>query len=236
MKTSKKLPKLYEYTVCPFCWKVRALLQYKQIPFEGIEVHPINKKEIRFSENWKKVPIYIGTEGNQVNDSTPIMRYIDKTYSKKPVFENQPVAQTAESQWLEWADNTLVRALPPMLYDTFGHSLKTFDYITKIGKFNWFQKNYIKYCGAFVMKMVASKSAKQQNITDPSKHFQSCLSDWEKALETNQFFGREKPNGADLAIYGILKSIEQFDPFKVVKANHCVYKWYCRVETLLNKK
>ena len=48
--------KLYQYQNCPFCSKVRAFFQAYDIPFEMIEVHPIFKKEVEFSQ-YKKLPI-----------------------------------------------------------------------------------------------------------------------------------------------------------------------------------
>jgi len=236
MESSTDLPKLYEYTACPYCCKVRAILKYKGIPYERIEVHPINKKEIRFSKEWKKVPIWEDVEGKAFKNSTDIMMHLDQVYPDIPVFEKLPVAQTAERQWLDWADDTLVQALPPVLYDTFGNSLKAFNYITKISKFSWFQRCYIKYLGAFIMKQVANKAAKKHNITNRKGHFESILKEWESALDTHQYLGREKPNAADLAVYGILKSIEQLHPFSIVQANDTVYKWFGRMESFLNKK
>jgi hypothetical protein len=37
---------LFQYAICPFCNKVKALLNYAGLPFESIEVNPITKAEI----------------------------------------------------------------------------------------------------------------------------------------------------------------------------------------------
>ncbi|HCU24109.1 MAG TPA: hypothetical protein DF383_03750, partial [Deltaproteobacteria bacterium] len=127
----KSLPKLYQYNACPFCWKVKTLLAYKKIPYESVEVHPLNKKEIKFSPNYRKVPIFVDEMGRQVNDSTPIMKYIDDKYPENPVFAAKGTAQEKEEKWLQWADSILVRALPPLIYRNISDSLKAFDYITQ---------------------------------------------------------------------------------------------------------
>jgi len=67
--------KLYQYQTCPFCSKARSFLIANNIPFEIIEVHPIYKKEIKFSK-YKKVPIVVFEQGGtevQLNDSSVII-------------------------------------------------------------------------------------------------------------------------------------------------------------------
>ncbi|NGX57522.1 MAG: hypothetical protein K940chlam3_00414 [Chlamydiae bacterium] len=219
---TQTMPKLYQYAVCPFCKKVEALLAYKKIPFEAIEVHPLNKKELKFSEEYKKVPIYIDTEGKQINDSTSIMRHIDADES---VFDNSE----KEDKWVKWADEVLVRALPPLIYDNFRNSRKAFNYITKVGKFSFFQKMLIKYSGSMVMMIIAKKSAKRQNIPDPVVHFKNCLDEWGKALE-DEFLNGKNLNGADIVVFGILGSIDKLPAFKYVEGNKKVFDWYKRMK------
>lgn len=217
--------KLYQYAVCPFCKKVEAILRYKNIPYEAIEVHPLNKKEISFSKDYKKVPIFINAEGQQVNDSTPIMRHID---NDNTVFDHSE----KEQQWVKWADEVLVRALPPVIYNNFRNSRKAFQYITHVGKFSTSQKMLIKYSGALVMMMIAKKSAKKQNINNPAAHFKNCLCQWAEALE-GRYLNGQNPNGADIAVFGILRSVDQLPAFQYIKENQKVFDWYKQMEKMI---
>lgn len=227
---AKSLPKIYQYAVCPFCCKVKALLAYKKISHDTVEVHPLNKKEIRFSKDYKKVPILVDVDGTQVNDSTPIMRYLDEHYGDQRVFETAPGPKEEEDTWLKWADEVLVRALPPVLYRSVPDSLQAFDYITRVGKFSWVQQRLIKYSGAIVMNLVAKKTARAQGITHPQKHLEQCLEQWSEALGNRDFMGGSHPNGADLAVYGILRSIEEMSAFRIVQNNLKIFDWYQRTE------
>ncbi len=229
---NKNLPKLYQYKVCPFCCKVRAILAYKKIPYDAVEVHPLNKKEIAFSKDYRKVPIFIDVEGNQVNDSTNIMRYLDEKYPQQAAFEKDPERKLREEKWLDWADKKLVRALPPLIYKTLSDSIEAFDYISKEEKFNWIQKQFIKYSGAAVMTLVAKKSAKSQGITDPEAHLKNCLKEWMQALDGKDFLGGDKPNAADLANFGILKSVSFLPAFEIVKKNKEAHAWFGRLEKI----
>uniref|UniRef100_UPI00358DDA03 prostaglandin E synthase 2-like isoform X2 n=1 Tax=Myxine glutinosa TaxID=7769 RepID=UPI00358DDA03 len=61
---------LYQYKTCPFCSKVRAFLDYHNLPYNLVEVNPVMRKEISFS-TYRKVPIVLthGTVNLQLNDS-----------------------------------------------------------------------------------------------------------------------------------------------------------------------
>jgi len=137
-------PKLFQYAACPFCHKVRSALEYKGVEFETIEVHPLNKKEISFSKDYRAVPIYIDSQGKQVNDSTPIMRRIDEEFPMPRIFTKDPEAAKRDEGWLSWSEK-LVKGLPAAIYNNVFNALSAFNYITKIGKFSWFQKLTIKY-------------------------------------------------------------------------------------------
>ena len=39
---------LYQYAICPFCNKAKALLDYARVPYQSIEVNPLNKAEIKW--------------------------------------------------------------------------------------------------------------------------------------------------------------------------------------------
>lgn len=231
--SKKKLPKLYQYEACPFCWKIKAILAYKNVAYETVEVHPLNKKEIAFSKDYRKVPIFLDKDDTQVNDSNEIMRYIEKIYRAKPLFETQISKVEEENAWLEWSGEVLARSLPPLIYQSFWESVEAFDYITKVGKFSWFQRRIIKYSGAFVMTMVAKKLAKKQSIADPKEHFMSCLLKLSSNLKDKDFLGADKLNGADLAVYGVLRSVEILPAFSCLDEYPLVKTWYYAVKEQL---
>jgi microsomal prostaglandin-E synthase 2 len=43
--------------VCPFCCKVKAFLDANDVPYRTVEVNPLTKAEIKWSEDYRKVPI-----------------------------------------------------------------------------------------------------------------------------------------------------------------------------------
>lgn len=228
-------PKLYQYAACPFCGKVRALLQYKGIDCETVEVHPLNKKEIAFSKDYDAVPIYVDSKGRQVNDSTPIMRWIDEEFPERKVFRAGKESEK-EEKWLAWSDR-FVGGLPAVIYDTFFNSVKSFDYITKVGKFSWFEKRVIKYSGALIMTLVAKKIKEREQIGDPDAFMKQKVDEWAEGLAGQPFMGGETPNAADLAVFGIAQSVAGLSAGRAFRENPAFDVWMKKLrETLICEK
>ncbi|OQR77751.1 prostaglandin E synthase 2-like, partial [Tropilaelaps mercedesae] len=78
---------LFQYQTCPFCCKVRAFLDFAGVPYDVVEVEPVLRQQIRFSQ-YKKVPILLLREGEncwQLNDSSVIISILQSyLLNRKP--------------------------------------------------------------------------------------------------------------------------------------------------------
>ncbi|XP_077334828.1 prostaglandin E synthase 2 [Lithobates pipiens] len=95
---------LYQYKTCPFCSKVRAFLDYHQLPHEIVEVNPVIRKEIKFS-SYRKVPILLANAGCplQLNDSSVIISamktfVISKQKSLEEIVSYYPAVKTTDEK------------------------------------------------------------------------------------------------------------------------------------------
>jgi Glutaredoxin len=52
---------VYQYKICPFCNKLKAVMDYLGVPYQTTEVNPLTKKEIKFSKDYKKVTTVLFT-------------------------------------------------------------------------------------------------------------------------------------------------------------------------------
>ena len=52
---------LYQYATCPFCCKVRTFLDYYDIDYDTVEVNPVSRKEVQFSD-YQKVPFMVSKD------------------------------------------------------------------------------------------------------------------------------------------------------------------------------
>lgn len=61
---------LLQYQSCPFCCKVRAFLDYYGFSYEVVEVNPVMRKQLKFSKNYRKVPMVLITPTNNIDGET----------------------------------------------------------------------------------------------------------------------------------------------------------------------
>ncbi|MCL7043320.1 hypothetical protein MKW94_014885 [Papaver nudicaule] len=225
------LPKevvLYQYEACPFCNKVKAFLDYYDIPYKVVEVNPLSKKEIKWSE-YKKVPI-LTVDGEHLVDSSDIIDKLGaKIHPKKAVVSDSD-GETEEKKWRGWVDSHLVHVLSPNIYRNSTEALESFDYITSNGNFSYTEKITVKYAGAVAMYFVSKKLKKKYNITDERAALYEAAETWVDALDGREFLGGPKPNLADLAVFGVLRPIRYLRSGKDMVEHTRIGDWYSRME------
>ncbi|XP_044512170.1 prostaglandin E synthase 2-like [Mangifera indica] len=222
------LPKdvvLYQYEACPFCNKVKAFLDYYNISYKVVEVNPINKKEIKWSD-YKKVPI-LTVDGEQMVDSSDI---IGNLFRRIHPDSSSPESDV-EKKWLGWVDNHLVHVLSPNIYRTTSEALESFDYITTHGNFSFTERLVAKYAGATAMYFVSKKLKKRHNITDPRAALYEAVETWVDALKGRQYLGGSEPNLADLAVFGVLRPIRHLQSGRDMVEHTHIGEWYSRMES-----
>ncbi|KAI3725495.1 hypothetical protein L1987_65285 [Smallanthus sonchifolius] len=214
---------LYQYQACPFCNKVKAFLEYYDIPYKIVEVNPINKKEIKWSD-YRKVPILM-VDGEQMVNSSDI---IDKIYKR---MHPDSVSEDAETQkWCRWVDDHLVHVLSPNIYRSPAEALESFDYITTNGNFSFTERLVVKYGGAAAMYFVSKKLKKRHNITDERGALYEAADTWVNALNGRQYLGGSEPNLADLSVFGVLRPIRYLKSGKDMVENTRIGEWFTRME------
>ncbi|CAH2046915.1 unnamed protein product [Thlaspi arvense] len=228
----KFIPKevvLYQYEACPFCNKVKAFLDYNKIPYKIIEVEPLFKKEINWSD-YKKVPI-LTVDGEQLVDSSVI---IDSLFQRMHP-EISMSEDDEETKWRKWVDNHLVHLLSPNIYRNTSEALESFDYITTHGNFSFTQRLVAKYAGATAMYFVSKKLKKKYNITDERAALYDAAETWVDALKERPYLGGSKPNLADLAVFGVLRPIRYLRTGKDMVDNTRIGEWYSRMENTVGE-
>lgn len=216
---------LYQYEVCPFCNKVRAYLDYQNIPYRVVEVDPLRKTELkRFSEDYRKVPIAI-VNGEQVNGSGNVIDHVHKLMNG-----SKAKLSDVESRWIRWLEEYFIHLVAPNIYRSLGESLQTFAYIADNAKFSAWQRSTIRYTGATAMYFVGKKIKKKYEIEDERVAIHEAVREWTSAIRDGggKFLdGRDKPGVADLSVYGVLRAIQTFDTFKELREkNPALAEWF----------
>ena len=243
-----------------------------QIPYRTVEVGPLYKKELKWSEH-KKVPVAV-LDGDVVQDSSLIISRLAAEveasqlstpaqqpsqpgtsssnqssswlpWSKKggqpaqsepetetQVPDNSPTTtqREAEAYWRQWVDQRLVKVITVNIYGTAKEAFQTFDYISATGKFNWFEAESARLAGAVMMWGISNKLKKKYGIQgDLREELYVCGDQWVQALGDHDFLGGSQPNLADLAVFGVVKSVTGTDTFHDLMHKTEIGKWYERM-------
>ena len=96
----------------------------------------------------------------------------------------------------------------------------------------------IIYAGASILYLLGKRLKKKHNLkNDVRDSLYNCCKYWLKSIGKNKrFMGGNQPNLADLAVYGVLSSIEGCQAFKDLLKNVELGSWYYSVKELCSSQ
>ena len=194
--------KLHMLHTCPFCWKVRGLLEHLNLDYEAIQINPMKSKNLPSAPEWKKVPIWIDSNEKIHVDSTPIMKEIDAALNNGELWAAED--EERRDKWLEWVDLHMSKATIPILYGTLFSALKTTTRVSKLEKFGFFSKRLYAWAGFPIMWGIIAKKRVKKDGRKPKKLWHDLLSEFTDSFDGKPFFGGNTPNLVDLAAFGTI--------------------------------
>lgn len=219
---------LYQFNSCPFCWKVRALLNFARQPYEIVEVTPLGMRELEFTDH-KKVPVL--TDGDQVIvESANIVAHLNEKFIPTGNDDN-------DQQWTEWVDQTLVHYLPPLIHPRFVTSWRNFGAIMTADQYPWYKGWIVRLGGSLIMPKVAKKMKAKHNIIDERSEFLSAIDHWTlNGLNSKAFYGGDKPDYVDCSVFGVLRSSDQLGVIDMAKKHNADFAaWYDRCYPMMSE-
>ena len=229
MGSTGKLHMLYS---CPFCWKVRGLLEHLDIDHEKIQVKPMKaKKTLPSAPEWKKVPVWVDSDDAVFVDSTPIMKHIDKVHNDGKLWKTDD--EERRDKWMEWVDLHMSKATIPILYGSLWSALKTTTRVSKLEKFGFVSKRLYAWAGFPIMwGIIARKRVKKDGRT-PKKLWHDLLDEFTNEFGGKSFFGGGSPDLVDFAAFGYVRSISPYPQFSQLEDNSSGMDWYNAVKATL---
>ena len=222
---------LYQFTLCPFCNKVRAGLDLKGVAYDVVEVSPRTKVELPDlpDEAPRKVPVL--RVGDQVMyDSTDILKAFDETFPDGLRFLPEDPEQRAEAERIEeWVDTEFIRALPTVLYGTWGSAAKAARVIGAASNFSAFQGLGVKLGGPLIMHMVAGRILKKAGRSDGAKWVAECLDQFEEWLGDDDYVCGDTLTLADVAMHGAVNCVADFPVHAEIMKRTKVAAWFQRI-------
>lgn len=148
-----------------------------------------------------------------------------------------------ERKWRTWADNHLVHLISPNVYRTRAEALETFEWFSDVGEwhihFPSWERNLMVYVGAVAMWGISKRLKKRHNLSDDVRwHLYSACNKWTDELINNKnqkFHGGKIPNLADLAVFGVLNSMEGCQAFDDCLQNTKIGPWFYAMKDYVNQ-
>jgi len=225
-------PQLHLLYSCPFCWKVRGLIEHLDLDVEYVGVNGMKiRKEVAFAGDWGKVPVFTDENGAHHVDSTPLLRHIDATYNGGKLAAIGDGERQAT--WMEWVDTHLSKATVPILYGSLGSALKTTTRISKIETFGFFSKRLYAWAGFPIMWGIIARKRVKSDGRRPKQLWHDLLGEFTDAHNGEPFFGGQQPDLVDFAAFGYMRSISPFPQFSLLSDHAAGMAWYRRMEGTL---
>lgn len=225
---------LHMLHTCPFCWKVRGLIEFLKLDVDYISVNGLKiKKAVSFADGWGKVPVFTDESGVFHVDSTPIMKHIDAAYNNSKLSQSKDMDRF--NQWLEWSDTKMSKATVPILYGTLGSAFKTTTRISKIEKFGFFSKRLYAWAGFPIMWGIIAKKRVKKDGRKPKQLWHDLLSEFTESHNGEDFFGGVEPNLVDFSVFGYMRSISPFPQFNLLNDHKAGIEWYNRMEEKISQ-
>ncbi|KAM6169490.1 prostaglandin E synthase 2 [Rhynchocyon petersi] len=141
-------------------------------------------------------------------------------------------SRAEEMKWRQWADDWLVHLISPNVYRTPTEALASFDYIVHEGNFGAVEGAIAKYVGAAAMYLISKRLKSRHHLQDDVREdLYEAANKWVAAVGKDRpFMGGQKPNLADLAVYGVLRVMEGLEAFDDLMRHTHIQPWYLRVE------
>jgi microsomal prostaglandin-E synthase 2 len=135
-----------------------------------------------------------------------------------------------ETQWRRWVDERLVKTITANIYRNWDESWDTFRYITDQTNWSWGTRELARVSGAVLMWQIGQRMPKKYGLEgDLREALYADLREWLQALGSRRFMGGDKPNLADLAVFGVLRAVEKTPTFNDAVANTHIGGWYVRM-------
>ena len=228
-----EVPILHMLHTCPFCWKIRGLVEHLDIEYQKVQVNAMKtKRELEFTGGWGKVPVWTEVNGEIIVDSTPIMIHIDKRYNGGSLWDSEN--EERRDKWIDWVDSKLSNATIPILYGGLFSALKTTTRMSKLEKFGFFSKRIYAWMGFPIMWGIVARSRVKKDGRKPKKLWHDLLTEFTSEFGEEPFFGGKKPDLVDFAAFGYMRSISPFPQFSQLEDHEGGIAWYRRIENTLN--
>jgi glutathione S-transferase len=197
----------------PYCWRIRMSLAHKGLTVETIPWRFSEKAAIAHSGQ-ERVPV-IEDGGRVLADSWTIANYLEDAYPDRSSLFGGPAGRAAARFFNSWADIVQIPGIASFVVaDIFRHlDPRDRDY---------FRQTREKRFGMSLEEFCANR---ENRIAG----FRQTLEPLRQTLQTQPFFGGEKPIYPDYIVFGGFQWARAISPFALLETADPIAKWRDRM-------
>ena len=226
---------LYQFTLSPYCVKVRRILEYKRLTFTTIEVNPFSRGEVVRISGQPRVPVLVeeGSDGSRlvVSDSTAIAQHLDRVYPDPPVYPHDPAERALVALLEDWADERLAHDLIPFKILTPGNAERMVAQSKPYYPPRWTYKLLFKLGPAYLRRNTRRRAA-GRTLEVLKGAFERDLDHLDALATEGPFLAGPAPTVFDFSVWGLLRSMQGLNGEELIGARKQLATWYDTVARL----
>eukprot|EP01083_Nonionella_stella_P096763 272086_1 len=234
----------YQFQLCPYSGKVKALMDYHCLNYHMIEVNPYTKDEIKWS-SYQMVPILrlaSSGMGKSFTESAVIIEALLErltTMGKINEADSSLYSSPAQEKWHEWVDHQLIPRLFPNMFATLKDARATCAYLKnkKTSYMGSLEARYLSWTTARRLYTLHHEIAEINGIKNPREELVETISEWTDELrgKKTRLHGGRNPDLADLVVFGALRTCEESQTMKDLLANETLRHWYAEMSEIVGE-
>ena len=227
---------LYQFTLSPYCIKVRRILEYKGIPFRTVEVNPFARGEVMRLSGQKRVPVLVerGEGGGPdvvTADSTAIAERLDRLHPEPRLYPEDTAARGRVALLEDWSDETFATDLIAFKIFTPGNGRLMVEQSKRFYEPRWYYELLFPL-GPALLRLLAWPRRRGRSLDRVRLDYERDLDFLEAVAAGGPYLAGESPTVFDFAVWGLLRTMEGLDGEELLARRPRLAAWYARVKAL----
>eukprot|EP00871_Galdieria_phlegrea_P002183 jgi/Galph1/2966/GphlegSOOS_G1633.1 len=232
MTAKNSLPSivLFEMESCPYCKKIRVVLDYYKLPYSCVQVTAVGKRELKVT-GARNVPVLL-VNNEEIHQSYAMLWKIQE-FVDDSMKEDQKAIPAVERKWLYGTDDRLIPLIIPNITHSLGESYQSMKYLLSVDRYSWLQKMSVNLLGPFFLYFMGKQKKWSLQLGDERAALYDAVNEWVGDIGNNAYLLGERPCLADLCVYAFLLSLQPFDVMTDLKEHTNILPWLQRMQVVV---